>query len=103
MAPSSKIPLVIIHKSFSLKLVGSDAKALIEKPRPILWCNDGMYCWIPIERVKNAASLAKDAKLAAENNNRTFTLTFFFNWEARILPAHTQQMAEAIMALQETK
>lgn len=51
---------------------------IVKNPVPILWCNDGLYRWIPIEIVKNEIQRFLDSE-------KTFlgTVTFakfHFNW-----------------------
>ena len=53
---------IVIEETKS-ELVVSKAYVLqmyLEGAKPILWCSNGLYGWIPIERVRNALQVNKD-------------------------------------------
>ena len=98
---SSRIPLVVTKNSFSIKLTGKTAEALLQQPRPILWNNDGLYCWVHTIRVANQARIIKDKQKHAEANDLPFKLEFRFEWD-RSRP-DVKEMAQAIELMSQEK
>lgn len=97
MKQNSKIPLVITKNSFSIKLKGKTAEALLQQPRPILWNNDGMYCWFSQQRIKNMVSVIKDQQKHAKANDLTFKVGFDLKWCNPTSPhMWVSEMAQAI-------
>ena len=98
MEQSSKIPLVITKNSFSLTLKGKTAEALLQQPRPILWNNDGLYCWISAVRVVNLVSVIKDKQKHAEANDLLYNPEFRLVWNDGMLSKNgsAKEMAQAI-------
>ena len=96
MQQDSKIPLVITKNSFSIKLKGKTAEALLQQPRPILWCNDGLHCWFSRQRVRNMVGVAKDQQKHAEANDLPFDLMFDLKWHAMNVYLDASEMAQAI-------
>jgi hypothetical protein len=97
MGQSSKIPLIIIKNSFSIKLTGKTAEALLQQPRPILWNNDGLYCWISQRRIENIVSNIKDRQKHAESNDMPFSPKFDLAWHNPALTCSwITEMAQAI-------
>jgi hypothetical protein len=95
MEQSSKIPLVITKDSFSIKLTGKTAEALLQQPRPILWCNDGLYNWVPLVRVVNQVNVIKDKQTHAKANDLPFVLEFYLVWDSALAGA-SKDLAQAI-------
>lgn len=99
MSDNSKIPLVITKNSFSIKLTGKTAEALLQQPRPILWNNDGLYAWIPLKRVKNLVRIAKDKQKHAKANDLIFQSELRIQWpnsQLNSLLVEAKEMAQAI-------
>lgn len=94
MNNDQKIPLIITKNSFSIILTGKTAEALLQQPRPILWNNDGLYCWVSLIRVKNQANIIKDKQIHAEANDLPFAPEFCFSCDTPAGPI--KEMAQAI-------
>lgn len=56
-------PMIFRQKGLYLVIKGDNLLQLLDHPRSILWCKEGIYGLIRIERVKNAISLFKDCSL----------------------------------------
>ena len=95
MNNSSKIPLVITKNSFSITLKGKTAEALLQQPRPILWNNDGMYCWISLIRIKNQVRCINDTITHAKANDQLYEPIFMLTWDGRT-HHYSEEMAQAI-------
>lgn len=102
MEQSSKIPLVITKNSFSIKLTGKTAEALLQQPRPVLWNNDGMWCWIPAVRVVNQACNIKDMQKHAAANDLSFKIEFNFAFDS-VVRGTAKDMAQAIELMSQEK
>jgi len=100
MEQNSKIPLLITKNSYSIILKGTTAEALMQWPRPVLWFNDGMYCWIPVVRIQNMARQLRDRKIFTTANDLPFACEFHLHW-ANGFPVRNQEkeLAEAIVEL----
>lgn len=68
-------PLVLKRKGSTLLIHGPDLQSLVDNPRPVLWCNDGLYGMIPKERIQNAVSTLKDVGHLARKLS-----SFGFTW-----------------------
>ena len=95
MNNSSKIPLVIVKNSFSIKLTGETAEALLQQPRPVLWNNDGLYCWFPAIKIVNLVSVIKDKQKHAEANDLAYSPEICIAWEPA-LHGSAKEMVQAI-------
>ena len=102
MEQSSKIPLLITKNSFSIKLKGKTAEALLQQPRPILWCNDGLHTWVPLVSVINQASVIRDKQKHAEANDLAYSPEFVFEWYATVRGT-AEFMAQAIELMSQEK
>ena len=99
---SSRIPLVITKNSFAIKLTGKTAEALLQQPRPILWNNDGLYCWIPLVRINNQVRRIKDRIIHAKANDQSYEPTFVLDWGGNV-PRQSKEMAQAIELMSQEK
>lgn len=52
--------LVMKEKGTQLCLSVTEESEIIKNPIPILWFNEGLYGWIPVEVVKNEIEHVKD-------------------------------------------
>ena len=102
MNNSSKIPLVIAKNNFSIKLTGKTAEALLQQPRPILWNNNGLYCWISLIRMKNLVRTVKDKQKHAEANDLLFQPELSIRWLSQ-LTTEAIEMAQAIELMSQEK
>ena len=98
MEQSSKMPLMITKNSFSIKLTGKTAEALLKQPRPILWNNDGVRCWILTKAVKNQARVINDKKTHCKANDLPFKVEFTFAWNTHssLMVNYEIEMAQVI-------
>ncbi len=46
-------PIILHQKGSILHITGPTLQQLIDNPRPVLWCNEGLYGMIPKEVVQN--------------------------------------------------
>ena len=102
MGQSSKIPLIITKSSFSIKLTGKTAEALLQQPRPVLWSNDGLYCWISEIKVSNQARVIKDNQIHAQANDLSFSPEFCLVWGDNLVGL-VKEMAQAIELMSQEK
>ena len=65
-------PLVIRQCGKVLTISGSDLAELLNKPRPILWDNKGLFAIVPTERVWNAVSVFKDRQHCKKTGSIVF-------------------------------
>lgn len=100
MGQNSRVPFLVTQNSYSITLKGTTAEALMQQPRPILWFNDGMYCWIPVKRIQNMARQLSDRKTYTTANDLPFACEFHLRW-ANGFPVRNQEieLAEAIVEL----
>jgi len=66
-------PMIFRQKGTTLKVIGPILQRLIDSPQPILWCNEGLYELIPMQRIQNDLSVLSDKqKLIGSNISLVF-------------------------------
>lgn len=66
-------PTIFRRKGATLQISETPLQQLISNPQPILWCNDGLYALIPIERIRNDLDvLAGRRKFIGKNISLVF-------------------------------
>jgi len=83
-------PLICKEKSTRLTIIGEQFKKLIEKPKAILWCRDGLYGMLPVEVVKNAIAVNSDVANIVVVYGGLQRKQFEFNWGETVeIPVET--------------
>ena len=75
--------LVIKQKGTTLTLSVIENSEIIKNCVPILWFNDGIYGWIPVEVVKNEISVHQDIARGIRSLDSNCAIPIFalrFNW-----------------------
>lgn len=67
-------PIVIDEEGTELRVSKITTQRLLtDGAKPILWCKEGLYGWIPIERVRNALQVLRDKSHIPASNPLKFT------------------------------